>query len=203
METLRSIRTILLMVFGVPCLLVIAWVVVDVWLNGKAKVHVVAPDDSPLTVSIDGQVQDSLAPRESKVYEIEQGEHTVRLVSEGGEVAHHLTLDSGWQKWVAPAVDQCFAQVDVFDVYYEPKVKKGEYPLPEIKSVHEPEPFKADGQLVVDAKYIEDVLPSESSGAVVVTVPVPCGFVGASDEDLMSWLGYRGYEPSAWDRLNR
>jgi hypothetical protein len=182
--TLRKLKTILLLVFGTPALLCVGGAVISETFWGDATVAIVAPLDQGLHVEVIGQVNFDLEPGEHRVWEMPQGQQVLTATPTGGNpVQTELDLGSGFDGFMVLLPDQCFAQVDVTDWYYE-----GNNDEPHIEETFE------GGQVIeypwASAGFDEDGLPYSINehGAAYLFVQMPCEMVDMPEQHLMTVL---------------
>lgn len=182
--TLRKLKTILLLVFGTPALLCVGGAVISETFWGEATVAIVAPLDQGLHVDVIGQMNFDLEPGEHRVWELPQGQQVLTATPTGGHpVQTELDLGSGFDGFMVLLPEQCFAQVDVTDWYYE-----GNHDDPHIEARHV-------GAQVIEypwssAGFDEDGLPYSISeyGEAYLFVQFPCALQDMDDALLMELL---------------
>src|SRR5437868_1323307 len=79
MRTLRMIRTVFLLIIGVPLLGLMAYFGIQQYFSGKGEIVLVAPGDAALRFTLDGGETGSLEPGKHRTLTVPQGRHRVEL----------------------------------------------------------------------------------------------------------------------------
>ena len=181
MSTLRKIRLALLLVFGVPSLMCVGGVAVWNTLFGVVEVHVLGP----ATVTVDGATSHSTTEYQALSFEVDQGQHTLQIVTESGASEVSKDFDSAWDEWLLPSPGQCFIQLDVTETFYA-------YGTPEDPLI---EARHGDGALIelpTEWAFFEDDLPYEVNehAEVYMFIDVDCPMLQRSDAELLADFGF-------------
>ena len=198
LRILRKIKTCLVLVFGIPCLILVLYVGISEYFQGEAELHLISPLASELAAELDGEALPLLAAAGHLELELPQGVHTVTLtrVDTGATATHGVELSSGFQRWaVPPPPPHCMVELEVSKVYYEgAKMKDGEPQLPTLEGRYvDSGPFEIEHQTA----FSEEGLPDEiSEGSDVhLFFEIPCSMMDASEEAIIQdFLGYTGWE---------
>jgi hypothetical protein len=180
MNTLRKIRMVLMLVFGVPALLCVGGVAVWETLFGAVTVHALGP----ATVWVDGEEVVAIHDYDEVSFEVAQGQHTIRILGPSGAAEVTRDLDSAWDDWLFPSPDQCFLQLDVTDTFYG----AGASEQPFIEARH------GDGAMIelpAAWAFFSDDLPSsigEHSHAFLF-LDLPCDRIQDDEAVLLAELG--------------
>jgi hypothetical protein len=183
---LQTIRTIFLLVIGVPVLGLIAWFGIKQYWSGDGEIVLVAPDGSPMQYSIDGQAEQSIVAGSHLALHVHQGPHEVELTTRAGAVTRKVKVTSGFQRMLTPSLGQCFVLLDVSKSHYG--TADGE---PEIK-----ERVAATGQLDLPSElyYDESALPHsiKEGHSCKLLLEVECDALDGDDHRVLAALGYQG-----------
>jgi len=192
------IKNCLLIVFGIPCAILVGYVGVTTHCSGEGELWLLAPADSALSVKVDSRPVPPLPAGGHLILDVAQGTHRMTLKREDtGETARHdLELNSGFDEvFVPPPGAFCLVKLEVADVYYAGgKEKNGLYPLPTLEERLRPTgPLDLKGACA----FTEESLPDEisSGGKVYLYQEIPCGMMDSPDATIVQdYLGYVGYE---------
>jgi hypothetical protein len=211
MSVLRKVKTALIVVFGIPCLILVVGVGVHEYFKGQGELHVLAPQADRVSVDIDGELAGKIPAGQHEVFDVSRGTHTVDITVGGGDetVSYAFEAKSGFWHGVAPAsADQCLAQLEVSETYYEgAKVKDGMLPLPRLEDRFRGGDGGAGGAgsggaggvvtLNGSVYFSEEALPNEidEGSKIYLVFEIPCALMDAPDQEVVvSYLGFMGYE---------
>ncbi len=158
------------------------------YVSGAGEIHVKAPQETGVSVVVDGKEVATLAAGTHQRLKIDQGKHTVQIkLSEGdGEATHEVDVDSGFYEALIPGPQQCFADFDVYDTFYG---KADPPPVPGVEGTH-----GADKPISITSNHYfsEDALPNEikEGSDVNLLEQIPCELVGKSDDEVRSATGF-------------
>ncbi len=199
MSVMKKVKTILSIAIAVPLVIGFAALMAWQYFKGEGALHVLAPFEQSVTVSIDGESKGSLPATSLGIYDVARGPHTVEIKvdSSGDVVSYDFEARSGFWNGVAPASkDQCMVQLDATEAYYSgAPMKNGLPPLPKLE-----ERFRG-GAAVADLNgavyFSEDALPFEieEGHKVHLVFEIPCPMMDAPDSKIIvDYLGFEGYE---------
>lgn len=184
-QHMNTLRTILVLLFGVPSLLCVGGVVIHGIFWGEVKVVVLAPPETPARLDIGTEISETVPAGDYTILEVAQGEYPTYV--EAGGAAMELTLDlsNGFDAFLIVLPEQCMAQVDVTDFFYG-----GRNDDPHIEA-------RIQGPKVVDypwstAGFDPDSLPSSiyDGSSVYMFQQLPCEMLALEDDALMAALGW-------------
>lgn len=156
---------------------------------GSGHAVVVAPEDGPVSVSIDGAAPKVVAAGAHQQFELKQGAHTLKLDGAGGAVERKVDVKSGFATLLVPANDhQCFVVLDVSKSHYN----FGNKPAAKAPTVKTRVASHDIYDLPGSTYYSEEELPSsikENSSANLL-IEGPCELLSGSTSDVLKTLGY-------------
>ncbi len=184
-QTMNTLRTILVLLFGVPSLLCVGGVAIHGIFWGEVKVVVLAPPESPARLDIGTEISETIPAGEHRILEVAQGEYPTYVEGSGAAMELTLDLSNGFDAFLIVLPEQCIAQVDVTDVFYG-----GSNDAPHIEA-------RIQGPKVVDypwstSGFDADSLPSSvyESSSVYMFQQLPCEMLSMEDAELMAALGW-------------
>lgn len=184
-QHMHTLRTVMVLLFGLPCLLCVGGVVIHGIFWGEVKVVVLAPPDSPARLDVGTEISETIPAGEHRILEIAQGEYPTYVEGNGAAMELTLDLSNGFDAFLIVLPEQCMAQVDVTEIFYG-----GRSDAPHIEA-------RLEGPKVVDypwstSAFDPDSLPTsvyESSSAYLFQ-QLPCEMLSLEDEALMAALGW-------------
>ncbi len=189
LETLQKIRKYIALGLGVPALLCVGVGATYNYFAGEGDLVVVAPPEGEVSVQIDSAQVRAVTGHQK--FSVKQGDHTVRLTSEGHTTERKVKVSNGFARLLLPADDaQCFVLLDVSKSNYEFGNRKGERPpLPTVKNkIRGDAPF----DLPAGTYFSEEELPStiKEHSSCNLLEQVPCELLARPEPELLAELGF-------------
>ena len=159
-----------------------------VYMTGEADLHVLAPQNTGITVRVgDKDVATVKAGAHTK-FSIAQGEYSIELANDDGDThTVKVNVDSGFYEALVPSTaEQCFADLDVYETFYG---KANPPPMPELAGTH-----GSDKAMDVSSNhyYSDAALPNEvKEGSTINLVQeIPCDLVGKDVDIINEAVGF-------------
>lgn len=185
LRKLRVLRTVLLLIFGVPSMLCVGSAIIYGIFWDEVKVAVLAPPEADLSLEI-GQVHSETIPAgQHRVLEIAQGEYPLSASAGGQTMQTTLELGNGFDAFLIVLPEQCIAQVDVTEIFYG-----GASDAPHIEA-------RLTGPTIAEYPWSTAGFDSNSmphsiyeNASAYMFQQLPCELLELEDEELMEVLGW-------------
>lgn len=181
----RSIRLVLAAIVLIPMGLFMGYTA----MFGSGHIVVVASEESPVTVSIDGAAEATVSPGAHSKFEVKQGRHKAKLSTREGSTEHGFDVSSGFADLLVPASDeQCFVVLDVSKSHYQFGGKESAKFPTITRRVAANDVYDLPGSTYYSEKELPRSIKENSSCHLLLEVD--CEMIKLDDLKLLKTLGF-------------